>query len=452
MEILIQESLALLKDVNVVITDSSGESQMLTTDKNGEYSTDIPAGPAIIDIDKTTLPSGAVQTMGSNPTEVDIPAGSTATDQDGFQLTGKVKGTVFEDKNGNGRKEPNEPGIAGVDIVITDSTGESQTVITNNSSMYMATVLVGPTSIEIDENMLPPGAEQTAGENPLTVVVSPGKIVTDEDGFQLPAPPTRSPPTSALPTMAPPTPTGKVTGVVFEDRNGNGRKDPGEPGIEGIDVISIDSSGKTQMITTNENGKYNAIVPYGPVITDIDENTLPPGAVQTAGDDPMRLDVPAGSMITNKDGFQFPAPPTREPPTPTRAPPNREPPTPTRAPPTREPSTPTRALPTREPPSPTRALPTREPPSPTRALPTREPSTPTRALPTREPSTPTRAPPTENHLHQPGHHLPENHQLPPEHLKCHQNPQNCHQQEVVLMQRSGSKCCLMALYLSQEST
>ena len=173
-----------IKDVDVVITDSSGESQMVTTDSNGEYTSNVPAGPAIIEIDETTLPSRAVQTLESNLTEVDVPAGGMAIDEDGFQLTGKVKGTMFEDRNGNGRKEPNKPGIAGVDIVITDSTGKSQTVITDNSSMYMATVSVGPTAIEIDENALPPGAEQTAGENPLTVDVSPSETVTDEDGFQ----------------------------------------------------------------------------------------------------------------------------------------------------------------------------------------------------------------------------------------------------------------------------
>jgi hypothetical protein len=52
--------------------------------------------------------------------------------------------------------------------------------------------------------------------------------------------------------------TGTATGVVFEDRNGNGRRDPGEPGIAGVrvsnqrDVTRTDRQGRWRLGTTND--------------------------------------------------------------------------------------------------------------------------------------------------------------------------------------------------------
>ena len=140
---------------------------------------------------------------------------------------------MFDDRNGNGNQDQGKPGIGDVKVVITDSSGDSQTVTTGRNGMYMTVIPAGSAIIDINESTLPSSAEQTAGENPLTVDVSPGETVTDEDGFQLPAPPTRAPPTRPLPTRPPPmpTPTGKVVGIVFEDMNGNGDFDTGESGI-----------------------------------------------------------------------------------------------------------------------------------------------------------------------------------------------------------------------------
>jgi len=50
--------------------------------------------------------------------------------------SGKNKGTVFEDLNGNGTQEDGEPGIKDVSVVVTDSTGVSQTVVTDSSGKY----------------------------------------------------------------------------------------------------------------------------------------------------------------------------------------------------------------------------------------------------------------------------------------------------------------------------
>jgi uncharacterized protein (DUF2141 family) len=333
-----------LEDVEVVVTDRNGDSITVTTNVNGEYSVIVPSGTTEIQIDEDTLPDGFKQTAGDNPNTVRVPAGGTATDEDGYQILGVVEGVVFEDTNGNREQDPGEPGLEDVEVVITDSNGDPQTVTTNKDGEYSAEVPRGRTEIDIDEGTLPlpPGFIQTTGENPSTVDVPGGGVATDEDGYRprtgaptsrptpppstprpTRTPPTRTPPTGAPPTGAPPTrapPTvfslGKIKGLVFEDINGNEVRDPGEPGISGVDLVIFDSTGGSQTVRTNSNGRYSATVPSGPAIVDIDEETLPEGARQTAGSDPTEVTVPAGGTATDEDGFQFPAPPTPVPQTP----------------------------------------------------------------------------------------------------------------------------------------
>ena len=87
-------------------------------------------------------------------------------------------------------------------------------------------------------------------------------------------------------------PAGTVTVRVFEDTDGDGMQDPGEPGIEGVDVVITTSDGTTFTLTTDTMGMYMAEVPIGETTIDIDERTLPPGAEQTVGTDPTTGDVP----------------------------------------------------------------------------------------------------------------------------------------------------------------
>ena len=330
-----------IEGVRVVVTDSSAATQTVTTDENGEYMANVSVGLAITNVDESSLPPGAEQTAGADPTTLDVPSAGTATDSDGYQFRGKIEGVVFEDVNNNGVQDPGERGIAGVDVIITDSLGASQTVTADSDGEYSVSVPVGTAVTDIVESTLPPGAEQTSGANPTTLGVPAGGTATDSDGFLFPteAPssmpslsPTNEPtgipsgsptilpsarPTGApsiapsdqptqSPTMSPTeTPGGKIIGVVFEDANGNGIQDDGELGIEGVRVVVTDSSAATQTVTTDENGEYMANVSVGLAITNVDESSLPPGAEQTAGADPTTLDVPSAGTATDSDGYQF---------------------------------------------------------------------------------------------------------------------------------------------------
>ena len=403
-----------IENVNVVITDSLGIVQTLTTDSDGEYSAVVPSGPVVTNIVESTLPDGAVQTEGSNPTTVVVPEGGTATDRDGYTLPtdsptksptssptknpttsptasptsfptknpttsptasptasptknptssptasptasptkaptaaptptsfGKVKGIVYWDKDGDGTKDPNEPGLPDVNVVVTDNTGETQTVTTDMNGEYMAMVPTGPAGIDIVESTLPPGYEQTEGTNPTRVNVPELGTATDIDGYKLPS--------------------GKLEGIVFEDTNGDGEKNPSEPGIAGVQVVVTDSAGIVQTLTTDKDGVYTTEVPAGPAVTDIVESTLPDGAVQTAGEDPTTVIVPEGGTATDIDGYQLPTePPTKAP----TASPTISPPTTTTSP-TKQPTPSPTPRPTREPtPVPPTAAPTPGQPTP----------------------------------------------------------------------------------------
>jgi hypothetical protein len=86
---------------------------------------------------------------------------------------------------------------------------------------------------------------------------------------------------------------GTVSGHIYEDTNGDGTQDAGEPGLAGVDVVITDSQAGTRTVTTDANGDYSAIVPAGSTTVDVDETTLSTGldTVPTDGTDPTTINV-----------------------------------------------------------------------------------------------------------------------------------------------------------------
>ena len=114
--------------------------------------------------------------------------------------------------------------------------------------------------------------------------------------------------------------TGKVEGIVFEDKNANGSRDPGEPGIPDVRVMVKDSSNKVQIKVTNSDGKYIADVPVGTTVTSIVESTLPSDFVRTSDDWKTTLNVPADGTVFDADGYTSAEPTQRPSPEPTSRP------------------------------------------------------------------------------------------------------------------------------------
>ena len=281
-----------LVGVDVVITDSNGNIQIVTTDVNGDYSALIlTPGNVVVDIDDNSLSLGFVQTEGTDPTTVVVTSGSTVFEENnGFNIPSVITGHLYDDVNGNGVQDPGEPDLAGVTVIITDSLGMVQTVVTDVNGDYTVNVSApGATIIDIDETTLPVGAVQTEGTDPTTVIAVSGVTVFEENnGFNVP---------------------GTVSGTIYDDVNGNGVQDPGEPGLSGVTVVITDSLGNIVTVVTDANGNYTAVVSApGNATVDIDEATLPVGAIQTQGTDPTVVTVVSGiDTFEENNGYNTPA-------------------------------------------------------------------------------------------------------------------------------------------------
>ncbi|RMB56458.1 tandem-95 repeat protein, partial [Dokdonia sinensis] len=96
-----------------------------------------------------------------------------------------------------------------------------------------------------------------------------------------------------------------VDGHVYEDTNGNGTQDAGEPDLANVDVFVTDANGNTETVQTDVNGDYSAFVVAGATIINID-NTDPDltFGFQTEGDDPTTVTAVEGA-VTNagNDGY-----------------------------------------------------------------------------------------------------------------------------------------------------
>lgn len=173
-----------LAGVDVVITDSQAGLWTVTTDGNGDFGRAVPAGPTSLDVDATTLPAGAVQTEGTDPTVVVVPEGGSASDVDGYQVLGTLSARVFEDANGNGVQDALEPGMPGIDVVITDSLSATQTLTTDANGDVSAIVPDGSTTVDVDDTTLPANMVLTAGTDPAAVVVAGGADTLVLFGYQ----------------------------------------------------------------------------------------------------------------------------------------------------------------------------------------------------------------------------------------------------------------------------
>ena len=277
-----------LVNVDVVITDSNGDQQTVTSDGNGDYCAMVPPGLTSADIDETDpdYPDGYEQTEGNDPTNVNVnPGVLNDAGNDGYYLPAEIFGHLYIDTDGNGMQDPGEPDLANVDIIITDSNGDMQTVSTNANGDWVATVPPGSTVADVDEtdSNYPTDYVQTEGDDPTTVVAVAGDLTdAGNDGYHDPT---------------------SIFGHLYIDSNGNGMQDPGEPNLANVDVIVTDSNGDMQTVTTDANGDWTAMIPPGLTSADIDETDpdYPDDYIQTEGEDPTLILAVAG--LANDGGI-----------------------------------------------------------------------------------------------------------------------------------------------------
>lgn len=93
-----------IPNIDIIITNSNGNLTTVSTNANGQWTANVPAGSTSINVNNSDpdFPVGAVQTQGTDPTVVTAVAGSTVNGgTDGFFLPASISGITQVDTDGN---------------------------------------------------------------------------------------------------------------------------------------------------------------------------------------------------------------------------------------------------------------------------------------------------------------------------------------------------------------
>ncbi|MBW4447299.1 MAG: carboxypeptidase regulatory-like domain-containing protein, partial [Spirirestis rafaelensis WJT71-NPBG6] len=259
-----------------------------TTDSNGRYSfPGLPAGNYRVTVNN---PSGFTPTQ-TQPNAIALATGQNVDTVDfGFTGQGSIGDTVFNDTNANGVQDQGEPGIGGVTINLTDSSGNVVTTTSNSSGNYSFPNLT-PGNYTVSIPNPPAGFNPTLV--PSSISLQPGQNFDTADfGFTQ-------------------QPRGTIGDTVFSDRNDNGVQDQREPGISGVSVNLTGAGPDGQFgtadditrpaITTDSNGIYRFInLPAGNYRVSINPPSNLPQVTTTGGTQQER-NLQPGQTLDNVD-------------------------------------------------------------------------------------------------------------------------------------------------------
>ncbi|PHN00639.1 SdrD B-like domain-containing protein, partial [Flavilitoribacter nigricans] len=279
-----------LKDENGNVIDNTTTaadgSYSFTNLEPGTYSvqfTDLPAGFSFTDLNAggdEALDSDADPAMNGMTETVTLESGDNYTDLDAGILEGASLGDfVWEDLDGDGVQDPGEPGVAGVTVNLKDENGNviDNTTTAADGSYSFTNLEPGTYSVQFTD--LPAGFSFTdlnaGGDEALdsdadpamngmteTVTLESGDNYTDLDAGILEG--------------------ASLGDFVWEDLDGDGVQDPGEPGVGGVTVNLKDENGNViDNTTTAADGSYS--------FTNLEPGTY---SVQFT-------DLPAGFVLTD---------------------------------------------------------------------------------------------------------------------------------------------------------
>ncbi|NET40922.1 SdrD B-like domain-containing protein [Okeania sp. SIO2B3] len=168
-----------------------------------------------------------------------------------------IGGIVFNDINGDGLLDPGENGIPGTTVFLDRNDNsildnEERTAITDSLGVYDFDELPPGTYTVLQ--VPPPGLFQTTQDPTLT-------LFAGDDANFVNIGNSANPPVIPPQPPIPPSGTGSISGITFEDLNGNGFIDAGEPGIGGV-VIYFDQNNNSVrdadeiFVASDVNGNY----------------------------------------------------------------------------------------------------------------------------------------------------------------------------------------------------
>jgi uncharacterized surface anchored protein len=258
--------------VKVILYDGNGNKvDSTTTDFLGNYSFD-DLTPGDYSVEFKDLPPTYVFTDqgqggdGTKDSDVDPNTGFTATvtlgagennpDIDAGLVQGRASlgDRVWEDLNQDGIQDPNEPGVAGVRVILFNANNQPIGFTTTDQQGNYSFDNLIPGDYRVGFSNLPAGyqlTQQDAGNDdtkdsdvdPTTGLTILTNLVAGEND-----------PTWDAGIFQPKASLGDR---VWEDLNQDGRQDAGEPGVAGVKVILLDGNGvKIDSTTTNSAGEY----------------------------------------------------------------------------------------------------------------------------------------------------------------------------------------------------
>ena len=226
----------------------SGEATVVT-DANGTYTfSGLAAGTYVVCEEMQAgwmqiFPSSGPDCNGVNGFSVAVAAGESVTGVDfgnqNFQAANSISGAKFEDVDGNGARDSGEAGLSGWTIYMDQNqnsvldSGEMSTVTGSDGSYTFENLIPG--TYYVREVQQENWTQTTA--NPAGITVSSGTVATGVDFGNQRVEQLNS-----------------VSGMKFNDMDGDGVQDAGEPGLEGW---TITLSGPVSMTTqTDVDGLY----------------------------------------------------------------------------------------------------------------------------------------------------------------------------------------------------
>ncbi len=279
----------LYRDANGSGTIDSGDPLIGTqvTDAGGNYDfAGLPAGDYLVDVtDANSVIDGGLTTP-PDPLLVNLASGQDFNDADfGYQPFGSIGDFVWDDQDGDGNQDAGEPGIQNVTLVLYDDAngngvidgGDTQiaSTTTDADGRYLFDDLPpGDYIVDVtDDNNVATGLLTTPPE-PRAVTLAVGQDFLDADfGYN--------------------EPDGEIGDFVWNDLDGDGIQDGGEPGIENVTLElyrdtngngSVDS-GETLLATTSTDdaGAYlfEGLEPGDYVVVVTDDNTVINGGLTT---------------------------------------------------------------------------------------------------------------------------------------------------------------------------
>ena len=188
--------------------------------------------PGTYEVSLVSIPSGYSATTLTARTIV-LEAGASVSVNFGLQQTGAVTGNIFNDLNGSGAQDPNEPGIAGVTVALL----YNSTTLTTNSlatGAYSFNNLATPETYTVTPTL--PTGFVFSSPSSVTLNLPSGGSGSASFGLQA---------------------QGTVSGTVFNDINGDGAQQTGEGGLTAVTVQLQTTGGSVvETKTTSANGEF----------------------------------------------------------------------------------------------------------------------------------------------------------------------------------------------------